>query len=360
MTGDERRRAGLAAIVICALIGAGAGYFAYAAHRDDRTSSGSPDQSAPGGSIAPIDSSSPVLDDPRLVFVDATPGPTYGRVAVVPATDPSGPRAASDVQCLRVYAAGDHLLCLRTTGNLVGQYVAVLLDDHLQEIKTIPVAGLPSRARISADGRIASWTVFVSGDSYSGGNFSTRTSILDIGTGELVGSLEDFAITLDGKPYDNVDVNYWGVTVADDDNTFYATLKTGRSTYLVKGDIRERTVTTLRTNVECPSLSPDGTRIAFKKRVSGDDGRNPWRLYVLDLATMHETALAETRSVDDQAAWLDNERIAYALPREGISSYDTWFVAADGTGSPQVLIEHATSPAAVGVASTDGEVGAKP
>jgi Tol biopolymer transport system component len=135
--------------------------------------------------------------------------------------------------------------------------------------------------------------------------------------------------------------------MASDDRTFYATMSTKGHTYLVKGDLKDHTVRTLRTNVECPSLSPDGTRIAFKERVPGADGRQPWRLHVLDLATMKDTALAETRGVDDQAAWLDDRTVAYALPEAGSSVYDVWVVPSDGLGAPRKLIARASSPAPV-------------
>ena len=41
------------------------------------------------------------------------------------------------------------------------------------------------------------------------------------------------------------------------------------------------------------------------------------RLHVLDLATRPETPLAETAGVDDQAAWLDSDTVAYARPASG-------------------------------------------
>jgi hypothetical protein len=87
---------------------------------------------------------------------------------------------------------------------------------------------------------------------------------------------------------------------------------------------------------ECPSLSPDETRIAYKKRRG-----NTWRLHVLDLASGRETALAETRSVDDQVEWLDDERIMYGL------AGDVWVVPADDGGRPRVYIPDAVSPAVV-------------
>ena len=71
----------------------------------------------------------------------------------------------------------------------------------------------------------------------------------------------------------------------------------------------------LRTDAECPSLSPDQTRIAYKKRLESK-ARGIWRLAVLDLRTGQESLLAETRSVDDQGVARRN-RLLYGLPRPG-------------------------------------------
>lgn len=98
--------------------------------------------------------------------------------------------------------------------------------------------------------------------------------------------------------------------------------------------------------VECPSLSPDGTRIAFKEAVTGNPQKG-WRLSVLDLATMRVTPTAETRSVDDQAAWLDNSTLGYALRRND-GTPDLWTVRADGSGVPTLQLTNASSPAALG------------
>jgi hypothetical protein len=186
------------------------------------------------------------------------------------------------------------------------------------------------------------WTVFVTGDSYNNGRFSTRAGILDTRTGDLVATLEDFSVILDGRPYSSADLNFWGVTFAADDDTFYATMSTRGRRYLVAGSLAARSVRTVAVNVECPSLSPDGQRIAFKEAVGGDPGRG-WRLTVLALDSLHRTALAETRSVDDQAVWLSGSAVAYALPR-GAGS-DVWQVPADGSGAPAILIPDAASPA---------------
>jgi hypothetical protein len=284
---------------------------------------------------------------PQLVFRNTNIHAGYGEVASVPLGDPGGTRSFTNLACDRVYAAADHILCLTSKAGVITTYSAIIYDKNLNPIKTVSIPGQPSRARLSADGRMANWTVFVFGDSYVSRNFSTRTAILDIQTGQLLPNLETFKIIKNGVAYTSPDDNFWGVTFATDDNTFYATLATQGQTYLVKGDLAARTVTTLRTNVECPSLSPDGTRIVFKKRVSSNV-QAPWRFAVLDLATMKETLLAETRSIDDQAAWLDNQTVIYSLPEaQNAAVTDLWKVPSDGSGKPQMVLQGGFSPATV-------------
>jgi hypothetical protein len=255
--------------------------------------------------------------------------------------DGKAERSVADVECLRAYAAAGTGICLRP--KTAWSYEAVVLDKDLHERAAFAVPGLPNRARVSADGRMVAWTTFVGGDSYAGSSFSTRTGIYDTRTGKRADSLEGFAIRRDGKPYRSADVNFWGVTFTADDNHFYATMATGNKRYLVLGDFAARTVTTLKENVECPSLSPDGTRIAFKQAIDADPARG-WRLSVLDLAGMRVTETAETASVDDQAAWLDDHTLMYTL-RAGDGTPTVWSVPADGTGTPQPLLAGAESPA---------------
>lgn len=282
----------------------------------------------------------------RMIFRNMAWGPHRDELTTVPASNPSGPRTASKVKCLRFYAAAGTGVCLQSVhGPVQDTYRAVILDTRLRETARYDVPGIPSRARVSPSGRYAAWTAFVGGDSYAGTNFSTRAAIVDTRTGKLTPSLEAFRVVTDGRTYHAADVNFWGVTFAADDRTFYATLATKGRTYLVRGDLRARTLTTLHTNVECPSLSPDGTRVAYKKRVPGLSKDAPWHLYVLDLRTMRETPLAESRSVDDQVVWRDDRTIVYALP--GDYGADLYTVPSDGTGKPRRISTAAVSPAYV-------------
>ncbi|MET7301957.1 hypothetical protein [Embleya sp. NPDC005575] len=326
------------ALILVLLAGIAIGYTVYAVDREDERLHGG-SGTAPGGPPLTLTGA------PRLLFRSTESGPGYGRLATVAAGDPSGPRTVGERSCDRVYAAGGTAVCLATEGGITRTNVALVLDANLRQVRRVELAGTPNRARVSASGRMASWTVFVYGDSYASMTFSTRTSILDTHTGAMVTDLEDFTTTRDGKELKSPDRNFWGVTFTADDNTFYATLSTNSSgrTYLVRGDLRAHTMTVLRENVECPSLSPDGTRLVFKKKVS-QSTRNPWRLHVLDLATMRETPLAETRSVDDQAIWLDEGTVGYGLPTGSGAATDVWSVPADGSGAPVRIVAGGFSP----------------
>ncbi|MFJ7158255.1 hypothetical protein ACIQUQ_25415 [Streptomyces sp. NPDC101118] len=267
-----------------------------------------------------------------------------GLLSTVSVADPSGPRTVTELRCDRAYTAGGTTACLTPAGALSAPKLLVL-DRDLRPRRTVSLTGLPNRTRVSPDGRLVAWTTFVGGDSYAGGGFSTRTGILDTRTGRLESSLEDFAVFRQGRRYRAADVNVWGVTFAADGNRFYATVSSAGTRSLVEGDLAARTLRALADNVECPSLSPDGRRVAFKEAVGADPAKG-WRLSVLDLATLRRTELAETRTVDDQAAWLDDATVAYALQR-GDGTNDVWSVPADGSGGPRILVPGAASPAVV-------------
>ena len=113
--------------------------------------------------------------------------------------------------------------------------------------------------------------------------------------------------------------------------------------------MRERRAVTIGAEGECPSVSPDGTHLAFKRRIV--EGLQPvhWRLMVLTLATHDAVALSETRSVDDQVQWLDDAHVLYSLPHaeSGSAETDTWVANADGSGTPQLLLPASTSAVVV-------------
>jgi hypothetical protein len=314
----------LAAIVVLCMVGAGA-YIAYAALGPSETTTDTRPEAKAVLANSDVMVRAVDPEDPRL----------NGRVYVVDDGHVER-RAGGQLACERVYFAAGHGICMGVAESGV-DYIATIFDAKMHPVHTIRLSGFPSRARVSADGRYGAMTVFVTGDSYLGTSaaFSTRTYIVDMASGEPIGQLEQFQVIRDGKPFDAPDFNFWGVTFAKNSNRFYATLGTGGHHYLVEGNVQDRSMRVLRDGVECPSLSPDGTRIAFKSRI-GEQTR--WRLRVLSLATLQDHGLAEKRSIDDQVEWLDNETLAYS---DGDNVYA---VPADGSGEPQQILKDATSP----------------
>jgi hypothetical protein len=260
-----------------------------------------------------------------------------GRVFVVKAGHPRQ-LAGGEMACERVYFAAGRGLCLSTAETGIS-YHATIFDSSLQVLHDLPLAGLPSRARVSPDGRYGATTAFVNGHAYLGsGGFSTVTTIVDMHSGKQLANLEDFAVSKDGRPLDSVDFNFWGVTFAKDSNLFYATLRTHGHYYLVEGNLKQQTMRVLRDRVECPSLSPDGTRIAYKSRIGSE---NRWQLKVLDLATLQAHPVAERRPIDDQVEWLNDSTLIYS------DSVNVYTVPADGGGEPRLVLHDASSPVAL-------------
>jgi hypothetical protein len=284
----------------------------------------------------------------RLLLIELGDLEHRGAVKVADLASPNEQSVVTPLRCRRMHFAAGVGICLEEViGPLLTPMVSVtLFNEQFQPLHEQRVDGFPSRARVSPDGKYAAYTVFVTGHSYSDDNFSTATHILEVATGADLGNLESFEVWQAGKRIHEIDFNFWGVTFAQDSNRFYATLSTAGVPWLVEGDIAARRMTVLYKGVECPSLSPDNRRIAFKKA----RGDWEWQLTVLDLATLQETPLAEPESVDDQVEWLDNSTILYQQ-----QTYDAmqnaWIsimrIPADGSGAPALFAEKAGSPAVV-------------
>ena len=272
---------------------------------------------------------------------------SFGVASVERLDEAVGGRRATPLRCDRVDFAGERGVCL-TTDRFYTTHAIMVFDGAFEPLHRLPLHGVPSRVRLAPDGRLAATTVFVSGHSYLDEGFSTETSIVDTYSGERrVANLEEFRVYRDGAPFRAVDFNFWGVTFAADSDRFYATLGTGGTTYLVEGRVSTRRADVVAEGVECPSLSPDQGRIVFKKRLPLGAGLG-WRLHVMDLRSRAVTPLAELRSVDDQAEWLDDSTVLYALPDPSAPTpmvTDVWRVPADGGGAPELLLEGASSPA---------------
>lgn len=296
--------------------------------------------SAPPGSDSTLAATRP---DRPFVAVRSLADGSWGRLALVPLARPAAPRFAVPLACLRVYVAAGRGICLATDTSAGSRHVAHLLDDAFTPTATLDLTGPPSRARLSRDGRYAAVTVFEQGHSYTDAALSTRTTLIDVASGTSLGDLEQFTVIREGRPFKRVDFNFWGVTFAPESGRFYATLAWAGRPYLVEGDVERREVRVLAPDVECPSLSPDATRVAFKRRESGGF---TWRLWTMRLDSLAATPIAgETRSIDDQVEWLDDGRVLYQFPDD--SGNHVWVAEADTARPAERFIADAWSPAVV-------------
>jgi hypothetical protein len=282
-----------------------------------------------------------------LMFVSVAGDDTFHRVALASLETPRRGAFITPLSCERVYFGGNRGICLTSDAEgSVTKWWADIFDERFERLHRLALTGPPSRVRVSSDGRMAASTVFETGHSYAEGGFSTRTTLFDLSSGTSIGDLEKFQTLRNHEVIRGKDFNFWGLTFARDNDTFYATLDTGGVSYLVRGRVQTRTMDVVLARVECPSLSPDNTRIAFKKRL-GPRALGWWQLEVLQLDTMKESAVtAETRSVDDQVEWLDNDRVVYHLTG-GSTAADLWTVRVDNTSAPQKLLESAYSPTVI-------------
>ena len=293
-------------------------------------------------------SETPARESSLLFFRHMGVDQHYGKVAWTDSARPGKVNFVDNMACEVVYAAGGHGICLSADRGVFTTYAASLFDTRTFAVMArMPLKGIPSRARVSIDGSVAAFTVFVSGHGYTTLDFSTQTLLLDASTAEVIADLESFVVRQGGQVISSPDFNFWGVTFTPDAKHFYATLSTKQKHFLVRGDIAARSVDIIHENVECPSLSPDAARVAYKKRLMVGN-RIVWQLQVLDLATGRETALSERRSIDDQLEWLDDAHVLYSVPaaEDGSSpSTDVWVAPADARTAPRIYQKNAYSPA---------------
>lgn len=287
-----------------------------------------------------------VIVDPSttaIAFVNRTPGDDYGKAGLMTF---DGERIITELKCTRIDLNSTSGLCLNKPENPLGSGHGLLLDTRLLALGKFNVTD-PSRASVSPDGGLVAWTGFTEGHDYGEvGEFSTLTQIINIERGLAVDLEQDFQVVIDGEVDRSLDHNFWGVTFLNND-VFYATLATGDSTYIVEGSTSRGVVEAKFDNATCPEISPNGATIVAKEQ-RGDH----FQLVAIDVATGTRRDLGETRSVDDQVEWLDNDSILYAVVNEDEGTeaqpaYDVYVLNTAPGASPRLLIPFADSPAAV-------------
>ena len=130
---------------------------------------------------------------PVLVFrsLDRDRPQEYGRLAFARIGASASVRTVSGLRCDRVAFSGDRGLCVSQTTGIGSRTRITVLDAALRALRTLTVAGVPSRARVSPDGRRGTVTTFVTGHYYAQpGEFSTQALILDLPQRRLLLSVQ--------------------------------------------------------------------------------------------------------------------------------------------------------------------------
>ncbi len=276
-----------------------------------------------------------------LAFVNRVAGDEYGLVGYI---DRDGVRHQTELECDRIDLNRSGGICLSLSSGLSGSARGLITDSALVPEKTFGLT-TPSRAAVSPDGAVTAWTGFTQGHSYlDEGEFATLTQVISVERERAADLERHFTTWDDGRTVQDIERNYWGVTFVDSDR-FYATLGIGDKTSIVEGQISKSRLDVVFEDASCPEVSPDGSTIVAKDTLD-----ESMRLVAIDTATGERRRLGETRFVDDQVEWLDDDTILYALPNEDGTAaqpgFDIWLLDIEPGAIPELLVPFASSPAA--------------
>ena len=282
-------------------------------------------------------------DDVVLAFVNRVPGDEYGLAGYI---DRQGERQiVPDLECDRIDLNDNRGICLSATAGLNGSGRALILDGGLTPISRFGV-NRPSRAAASPDGAVVAWTGFTLGHSYlAEGEFATTTQLISVDR-KIAADLESiFKTYRNDELMDDEERNFWGVSFVDSD-LFYATVGVGGETFIVQGRVSTSRMDVVFENASCPEVSPDGKTVVVKEQ-RGDR----FQLIAVDVATGARRDLGETRSVDDQVEWADDNNILYGMANldEGTDSqpvFDIYALNVAPGSQPRLVVPFAESPAA--------------
>jgi hypothetical protein len=280
----------------------------------------------------------------EVMFVNRVPGDDYGRLGIRHA---DGSRTLLNRDCVRVHIAADHGVCLSDDGLGAFQTTFFEAANPAVSIKSYSSA-LPSRARISPGGTFSSVTAFITGVSYAdvGAETTTLVTIDKIDSNDRLRGANGLAVDASEERYQRFDATYWGLSFVDE-NEFYITGFYGDAPEIMRGTIDSMTIEPTGWIGSCPSISPDGQTLVFKEQ-RPDGG---YDLAAVNVATQEKWLLGESRSVDDQVEWLDNDTILYALHPEGSDDnvqpeFDIWMLDIAPGSTPELFLPNADSPAA--------------
>jgi hypothetical protein len=283
------------------------------------------------------------LPTPFIMFRTLAPPRAHGRIAMA-ALASSDVRHLTSLRCARVAYAGGRGLCLvEEAEGMVVDHVAEIFDRSFRRVGRLALAGVPTRVRVSPDGRIGAITTYAEEESPAGERLAIESVLIDLNASQVLADLRDFRLDVSDAQTVVGPLDFASVSFDRDPDRFFATLSTPTERWVIVGSLRERRLRLLKADFATEALSPDGNRLVVKQRV-GDRGF--WQLGVLDLSTLiAHTVNQNGRSVDDQVEWLDNDHLVYHDAND--QGTGVWVAATDGLSEPHLLIPDAFSPVVV-------------
>ena len=276
---------------------------------------------------------------PHLVFQSVIRDDNYAQAALVPLDAPGGMRVFTGLTCERVQFAGGSGICLFAQHGTASRYFARIFRSDFQSTAQVELAGIPTFAAVSPDGRVAAASFQTAPVTEEVRMPPSKTVVIDTATGDQAADLDTFTVIREGSPVEHSELDIWGVTFKADADGFFASIRLDGNVFLAEGSIRAATLKVAESSISAPSLSPDGRLLAYSRLVSSVGPT--WRFHVLNLESRDDVELAERKSIDDQITWLDEDDLLYGL------GADIWTVRSDGTGSPQPFLFGGLSPSVV-------------
>jgi hypothetical protein len=281
------------------------------------------------------------LRPPFLMFRALAPPAAHDRVAMIAIGDAKLTRAVTPLSCARVHFSGGRGLCLiEESVGTVTRHAAIVFDRSFRQRHRILLPGVPTRVRVSPDGRLAAVSTYAEEETPAGERLALESMILDLEHGGVLADLREFDVDPQG-PAIGMPRDFASVAFDADGDRFYATLSTLTNRHLVIGSVRNRRLRVIGDGFANEALSPDGRRLVVKRVTD----RGFWQLSILELPSMTEHRLEHgTRSIDDQVEWLDDESVIFH-DATGTGT-GIWQLAVDGAG-PELLMLDAYSPVVV-------------
>ena len=138
------------------------------------------------------------LVGPFVMFRTLAPRHAFGRIAMASPAHPSR-RQLTPISCARVqYAAGTGLCLVEEPDGKIVRQVLYLFDAAFRQRMRLELKGVPIRARVSPDGRLASVTTYGEEESPAGERLASESILIDAASGRVLGDLRSFSMSSTG------------------------------------------------------------------------------------------------------------------------------------------------------------------